>query len=66
MPGRCKHTVLPLLIATLHDRDDLTRLYAAEAIGDLGAAAQSAVPALKQALKLDKCVCPISDCMKGS
>jgi len=41
VPGRCKHTVLPLLIATLHDRDDLTRLYAAEAIGDLGAAAQS-------------------------
>ena len=66
VPGRCKRAVLPLLIATLHDPDDLARLYAAEAIGYLGAAARSAVPALEQALKLDKCVCLGSDCMKGS
>jgi hypothetical protein len=66
IPDRCKQAVLPLLVRMLQDRDDLTRLYAAQAIGYLGAAAHSAVPALKQALNLDKCVCPISDCMKGA
>jgi HEAT repeat protein len=58
--------VVPLFVDLLHDDDDLARLYAAEALGDIGAPARSAVPALMEALKRDKCVCDGSMWMKPS
>ena len=65
-PDRCVRPILPPLVEALSDRDDLIRLYAAAALGDIGPLARGAVPALEQALKLDRCVCAGSDCMKGS
>lgn len=56
-PARCARALLPLLVASLRDREDRVRYYAASAIAALGAPARSAVPALEAATKLDKCVC---------
>jgi hypothetical protein len=54
---RCGQYVIGMLVHELADSDDLVRLYAAEALGDIGPRARRAVPALKAALKLDKCWC---------
>jgi hypothetical protein len=53
----CGQYLIGMLVHELADPDDLVRLYAAEALGDIGPRAHRAVPALKAALKLDKCCC---------
>jgi hypothetical protein len=65
-PTRCARMILPLLVTAMRDDEDVVRFYAAEAIGELGPPARTAIPALKAAAKLDKCVCWTSyrDCFK--
>jgi hypothetical protein len=65
-PSRCEAAVVSLLVRQLRDPSDLVRLYAAQALGKFGPSARRTVPALLQALKLDKCVCRGDMCVKGS
>jgi HEAT repeat protein len=64
----CGRYVVGLLTRELLDPADIVRLYAAQSLFKIGPPAGSAVPALKAALKLDKCVClqDGSFCMKPS
>jgi hypothetical protein len=62
----CGRYAVAMLARELQDPEDLVRLYAAGALGKIGPAARSAVPALEAALKLDKCWCDRWVCGKGS
>jgi hypothetical protein len=53
----CARYLVVLLAKQLRDSDDVVRDSAAQALGTVGPAARSVVPALKAALKLDKCWC---------
>jgi hypothetical protein len=67
IPQRCRTYAVAPLVRELRDPDDAVRLFAAEALGELGPAARAAAPDLLAALKLDKCWCVgPEDCMKPS
>lgn len=63
-PRRCRVRILPWIIDMLGSDSDDMRNDAASTLIDIGPPARSTLPALKQALKLDKCVCSGSVCAK--